>query len=146
MEHVYNHPQYVIHFRSHVLKKRINFKFFTPAKFHKTESTHDGQTGSVSSTCQLKLPFDRFSSCQTNSFKYHSQQNEQLTTVMSNNNIFILLELKFEQDSQSNNCQEHDRFSLSDSENNELCMLFAERRSRRLILCPDRGLEKTYMI
>ena len=43
----------------------INFKFFTEAKFHKTNSTHDGQTGSVSSTCQLKSPFNKFSSCHT---------------------------------------------------------------------------------
>ena len=124
------------------MKKYINFKFVTRAKFHKTKSTHDGQTGSVNSTCQLKLPFDRFSSCHTNPFEYHSQQNDQLATVMSNNNRFILLELKFEQDSQSNNSQEHERFSHSGSANNWLCVLFAERRSQRLISCPDQGLEK----
>ena len=101
MEHVYNHPRYVIHFHSHILKKYINFKFFTRAIFHKTKRTHDVQTGSVNSTYQLKWPFNRFSSCHTNPFEHHNQQKEQLTTVMSNDNLFIFLELKFEQDSQS---------------------------------------------
>ena len=32
VEYVYNHPRYVVHFRSHVLK---NFIFFTRAKFNK---------------------------------------------------------------------------------------------------------------
>ena len=40
------------------------------------------QTGSVNSTCQLKWPFNRFSSCHTNPFEYHSQQTEQLAAVM----------------------------------------------------------------
>ena len=43
---------------------------------------------------------------------------------------------------QSNNSQEHERFSHSGSANNGLCILFAERRSRKLISCPDRGLDK----
>ena len=55
--------------------------------------------------------------------------------------LFILLELKFEQDSQSNKSQEHWRFSHSGSANNRPCELFAEQQSRRLILCSDRGLE-----
>ena len=78
------------------------------SKFHKTKSTHDDQTSSVHSTCQLKSPFDRFSSCHTKPFEYHSQQHEQVVPVMSNGNLFILLELKFEKDSQSNNSQEHE--------------------------------------
>ena len=61
---------------------------------------------------------------------------------MSNDNRFILLELKFEQDSQSKNSQEHERFSHYASANNWPCILFDERRSRRLISCTDQGLEK----
>ena len=72
----------------------MSFKFLTWAKFDKTKSTHDGQTSSENSTCQLKSPFDRFSSCHPNPFEYHSQQNEQVATVMSNDNRFILLDLK----------------------------------------------------
>ena len=109
--------------------EEINFKFFTRAKFHKTKSTHDGQTSSVNSTGQLKSPFDWLSSCHKKPFEYHSQQNEQLATVMSNDSLFILLEFKFEQDSQSNDSQEHKRFSLSDSANNGLCVL--DRRVSR---------------
>ena len=44
MEHVCNNPRCVINFRSHVLKKQINFKCFTRATFHNTESTHHGHT------------------------------------------------------------------------------------------------------
>ena len=66
-----------------------NFKFFTRAKYYKAKSTQDGQTGTVNSTCQLKSPFDMFSRCHTNLLEYHSQQNEQLGTVMSNDNLLF---------------------------------------------------------
>ena len=69
-------------------KEMNNFKFFTRAKFHKTKSAPDGQNGTENSTCQLKSPFDRFSRCHTNLLEYHSQQNKQLGTVMSNDNLF----------------------------------------------------------
>ena len=139
MEHAYDYARHFNHFHSHVLN--ID-EFQTRAKFHKSRSIHDGQTSSVNSTYQLKSPFNRFSNCRTDLFAYHSQQSEQLATVMSNDNLFILLELKFEQECQSNNMQEHERFFHSTSVNDEPCVLFAERRSQRLIFCPDRGLEK----
>ena len=118
-------------------KEMNNFKFFTRAKFHKSKSAPNGQNGTVNSTCQLKSPFDRFSRCHINRLEYHSQQNEQLGTVMSNDNLFILLAPKVEQDFQSSNSQDHERLCHPSSTYNGLCVLFAERRSRRLISCPD---------
>ena len=70
-------------------KEMNNFKFFTRAKFHKTKSAPDGQNCTVNSTCQLKSPFDRFSRCHINLLEYHSQHNEQLGTVMSNDNLLF---------------------------------------------------------
>ena len=92
------------------------------------------QTGSVNSTCHLKSSFDWFSIYHTNLFENQREQNKQLPAVMSNNNHFILLELKFEHDSQSNNSQEHEVFSRYGSANIGRCVLFATRVRKDLFL------------
>ena len=114
-----------------------NFKFFTRAKYYKAKSAQDGQTGTVNSTCQLKSPFDRFSRCQTNLLEYHSQQNEQLGTVMSNDNLLFFWCSKSNKILNRATARTMRATLPPISAYNGLCVLFGERRSLRLISCPD---------